>query len=101
MRFTLRGLAVILTSSALLVGCKTYTSLTTPSDQTDACHSQAVQQLIGKRASPAVLDQARRDSGAVEARILRPDDITTLEYLERRLTLTADEAMVIQRVSCG
>ncbi len=98
MRFTLRGLALILTSSALLVGCKTYTS---PSDQTDACHSQAVQQLIGKRASPAVLDQARRDSGAAEARILRPGDITTLEYLERRLTLTTDEAMVIQRVGCG
>jgi hypothetical protein len=48
-----------------------------------------------------MLDQARRETGAAMARILRPGDIVTMEYKAQRLTLTTDDALVIQRLGCG
>ncbi|WP_222908535.1 I78 family peptidase inhibitor [Pseudomonas sp. DNDY-54] len=96
----IRSIALML-GGAILIGCQS--SQTEPAlVQTAAqCHSSIVQGLVGELASPATLDQARRESGAAVARILRPGDIVTLEYNAQRLSLTTDEAMVIQRITCG
>ncbi len=84
----------------LLAGCE---SLRTPAPQGsgDQCNASAVEKFVGEQASPDLLDRARRESGATVARILRPGDIVTLEYNAHRLTLTTDEAQIVQRVSCG
>lgn len=82
----------------VLTGCQ---SATTPQGSADRCNASAVEKFVGKRANPDLLDRARRESGATVARILRPGDIVTLEYNAHRLTLTTDEAQIIQRVSCG
>lgn len=67
----------------------------------DRCETSAVRQLIGERATPELLDKAREQSGAMTARIIRPDDVVTLEYNGQRLTLYTDEALQVQRISCG
>lgn len=86
----------------LLVGCQSSSEPTHSSQgSADRCNISAVEKLVGEQASPELLDQARRESGAMVARIIRPGDIVTLEYNADRLTLTTDEALVVQRVSCG
>lgn len=83
-----------------LAGCQSSPSSQPPSVAGN-CDSAAVQDLIGKQASPELLDQARRNSGAEVARLLRPGDAVTLEYNAQRLNLAADEDGRIQRIHCG
>ena len=83
-----------------LAGCQLAPSTQLPLAAGD-CSSASVQDLIGKPASPELLDQARRDSGARMARLLRPGDIVTLEYNAQRLNLTTDEDGRVQRIDCG
>lgn len=88
--------------SAVLIGCQSTSEPTaTPENTAGTCNATAVQKLVGKQASPALLDQARIESGAATARLLRPGDIVTQEYDAQRLSLTADESLEIQRVTCG
>jgi len=65
------------------------------------CNSEAVSSLVGKVATPELLEQARDKAGADVARILRPDDVVTLEYNSQRLNLNTDANLTIERVSCG
>lgn len=67
----------------------------------ERCDAAAVRQLTGLKATPELLDEARVQSGATTARIIRPADVVTLEYLGDRLTLYTDEALIIQRITCG
>lgn len=83
-----------------LIGCQTGPGTMTPG-AADACNASAAQAVIGKHATPELLDQARRDAGAAVARLLRPGDVTTLEYKQHRLTLRADKDLTIQQVGCG
>lgn len=89
--------------SIILIGCHSspLDPVQTPQDTGVRCNASAVQKHVGKQASPALLAQARRESGAAIARILRPDDVVTLEYNDQRLTLATDEALEIRRVGCG
>ena len=83
-----------------LAGCQSATSSLPPSSS-GYCNADAVGNLIDQQASPELLDQARRDSGAEVARLLRPGDAVTLEYNAQRLNLTTDQNGRIQRISCG
>jgi hypothetical protein len=89
--------------SAILLGCQSSSDkpAQVPGSTAGQCDASAVQKLVGERASPVLLDQARRESGADLARILRPGDIVTLEHNTHRLTLTTDESLIIQRINCG
>ena len=98
----LSATAALLLASSTLLGCQQ----TQPQTQealtvTGACNAEAVQHFIGKTASPALLDQARNQSGAQTARVLQPEDVVTLEYNAQRLNLSTDQALVIQRINCG
>lgn len=98
MKATRTGTLILL--GLALTGCQSLSSSQPPS-ATGECNAAAVRDLVGKQASPELLDQARRDSGAEVARLLRPGDIVTLEYNAHRLTLSADEEGLIERLSCG
>lgn len=95
--------AALALCSLMLIGCQTSPSdpAPLPQDTTGRCDAEAVQGLVGERATPALLDQARRESGAATARVLRPGDVVTLEYNAQRLNLTTDESLHIQRIGCG
>lgn len=65
------------------------------------CEAKAAEFTIGQKASPQLLEQARTRAGAQNARILKPNDMITLEYRSDRLNLNTDDNLVITRVNCG
>ncbi|AVR68214.1 TPA: hypothetical protein L6B08_27630 [Pseudomonas aeruginosa] len=65
------------------------------------CDAQAVQGYVGKQASAAAVEEARRAAGAEVARALRPHDAVTMDYNPRRLNIDVDDNLVIKRLSCG
>ncbi len=99
----LPSIGLLALCAAALTGCQSAPSElgSSPRNASGQCNAEAVQGLVGKQADPETLDQARRESGAAIARILRPGDIVTLEYNAQRLTLSTDHALVIQRLNCG
>lgn len=91
---------------AMLAGCSTPSTESAKDPVvTDTghsrCDSEAAQFTIGKKASPELLEQARTRAGAQNARILKPDDMVTMEYRSDRLNLNTDDNLVITRVNCG
>ncbi|KIZ37603.1 MAG: hypothetical protein BCV62_21505 [Pseudomonas sp. K35] len=57
--------------------------------------------LTGQTVTPEILERAREQSWAITARVLRPDDIVTLEYNSQRLNIYTDKDMTIERIGCG
>jgi hypothetical protein len=91
---------------AMLAGCNT-TSSESQKDPVAAetghsrCEATAAEFTVGKKASPELLEQARKKAGAQNARFLKPDDMITLEYRSDRLNLNTDSNLVVTRASCG
>ncbi|MBK3867586.1 peptidase inhibitor I78 family protein [Pseudomonas stutzeri] len=94
--------AAVIASLVLLAGCQ---SAPQPSpmaaQEYERCNSAATQHLVGQTATAKILEQARLQSGASKARILRPDDVVTLEYDSRRLNINTNADMRIERIGCG
>ena len=96
-----------LLAALVLTGCSTPGTSEPAKDTavTDAghsrCEAKAAEFAIGQKASPQLLEQARSRAGAQSARILKPDDMVTLEYRSDRLNLNTDDNLVINRVNCG
>ncbi|MCO7518392.1 MULTISPECIES: I78 family peptidase inhibitor [unclassified Pseudomonas] len=103
---TRASLATLLVAS-VLAGCSTGGSSggssapAAPADNHGRCEASGADFTIGKPASPALLEQARKASGSQMARILTPHDVITLEYRSERLNLNVDDKGVVTRVNCG
>lgn len=65
------------------------------------CDSSAVAALVGKNADTALVEQAKRQSGAETARVLRPNDPMTMDYNSRRLNIDVSETGVVKQFTCG
>ncbi|WP_044872961.1 I78 family peptidase inhibitor [Pseudomonas sp. LFM046] len=74
------------------------TSAAAPSD---TCDSSAVASLVGKTANVALVEQAKRQSGAETARVLRPNQPITMDYNSRRLNIEVNETDVVKQFTCG
>ncbi|MFG0233244.1 I78 family peptidase inhibitor [Achromobacter sp. 413638] len=70
-----------------------------PSGKT--CDASALQSEIGKKATPAVLEDLRSRSGSQTARMLRPGQLVTMEYNDTRLNLIVDDKDVMTAIRCG
>ena len=94
---------VSLLAVVALSGCSTPNAAKEPVAEAghSRCDAKAASFVIGQKASPELLEQARIKAGAQNARILAPHDIMTLEYRSDRLNLTADDNAIITRVNCG
>lgn len=95
---------------ALLSGCSSTSESNTESAATapvttetghSRCDAKAAEFALGKQASPQLLEQARARAGAQNARILKPNDMVTLEYRSDRLNLNTDAQLIVNRVNCG
>lgn len=95
--------ASLLLAGLVMAGCSSNQFVPSASNEpaVRGCDAGSVKHLVGKTASPDVLEQARSQAGAETARILRPNDVVTLEYNSQRLNLGTDDALVIQRINCG
>ncbi len=100
----------------LLAGCSSTDKPTAPTAATPAaevstsaaapsfsgtCDAAAVATLVGKTANTALVEQAKRQSGAETARILRPHDAVTMDYNSRRLNIDVSETDVVKQFTCG
>lgn len=65
------------------------------------CDAAAAQGVVGKEATPALIEKARHDAGAETARVLKPGQVVTMEFREGRLNLPVDGNNVVTRVTCG
>ena len=104
MPWKLASLCTVL-AAILLSGCSSTAETTSGPVASEAgdgrCEAKAAEFAIGKQASPQLLEQARSRSGAQIARILKPNDMITLEYRSDRLNLNTDANLVVNRVNCG
>lgn len=106
-KFATLGFVVV---TSLLAGCSTpsgstgdtkaaETATTAASD--GRCDAEGGQFAVGKQASIDLLNQVRTRSGALDARILGPNDMVTLEYRSERVNVNTDATGKVIRVNCG
>ncbi len=65
------------------------------------CDASRAQAAVGKTATAAVVEEARRTSGATIVRKLVPGQMVTMEYRADRLSLDVDANDVVTGVRCG
>ncbi|MCO8168041.1 I78 family peptidase inhibitor [Pseudomonas sp. 21LCFQ02] len=99
--------------TSLLAGCSTTSAPESPSQAPKAaeaparpagdgrCDAGGAQSAVGKQASLELLNQVRSQSGAMDARILGPNDMVTLEYRSERVNVNTDATGKVIRVNCG
>ena len=72
-----------------------------PGVPTGECSAEGLGDLVGHIATPSLVNRAKRRSGASVARVLRPGQIVTMEYLNGRLNVNVDEKNRVKSFSCG
>ena len=65
------------------------------------CNAAPARGQVGKKATRALLEQARELAGARVLRVVGPDEMVTQEYNASRLTVLLDDKGVIAEVRCG
>lgn len=88
------GLAAI---ALLMSACATPATPTSAS----ACNADAIGPYVGQAATPAVVESARKASGAQLVRALKPNDAATMDYRVERINIMLDDANKIVRATCG
>lgn len=66
-----------------------------------ACNADAVQALVGQTATAEVGSQLLKGSGATTLRWVPPRTAVTMDFRPDRLTVSYDDALTIERISCG
>lgn len=66
-----------------------------------ACNADAVQSLVGQTATADVGGQLLKGSGAKTLRWVPPRTAVTMDFRPDRLTVSYDDALKIERISCG
>ena len=99
--------------TSLLAGCSTTSAPESASEAPKAaeaparpsgdgrCDASGAQSAVGKQATLELLNQVRSQSGAMDARILGPNDMVTLEYRSERVNVNTDASGKVIRVNCG
>lgn len=65
------------------------------------CNAPAAQFAVGYWQTDALAEEVRNRTGAKQVRVLRPDQVTTMEYSEQRVNLEVDASNRVTRVRCG
>ncbi len=65
------------------------------------CDATQVQGLVGQAYTDETGEQARDDAAAQQLRVLKPGDMTTMEFVGERLNIELDEEGKISGVRCG
>ena len=73
----------------------------TPGPRGGACDAAPAQRFIGQQATASVIEKARNAAGATTARVLRPNQATTMEFNHERLNLLINDQGKITSANCG
>ena len=105
--------AAVLGVAALLAGCaaprgnapapitQAQPQWQSPGPRGGACNAAPAQGFVGQAGTASVTEKARVASGAAMARVLRPNQPTTLEVTQDRLKVVVDDAGRITAVRFG
>lgn len=99
-----RLLLLPLALAPLLAACTTTAAppMSDPQPPAQAsCNHAAAQSLVGQPATPANVERARQLAGARMARVLKPGQMVTMEFIEGRLNIDVDASNVILALRCG
>lgn len=66
-----------------------------------ACDSQPAQFAVGYIYTDALQDEVRSRSGSNLARVLRPGQVTTMEFSAQRVNIQVDAGNRVVAVRCG
>jgi hypothetical protein len=84
--------------AVLVAGCATKGTSPVAGGTCDASKAAG---FVSRKADAALIEEAKQATGAVQARVLAPDTIVTMEYSAGRLNLEVDAAGIVQKVRCG
>ncbi len=97
-----RFLLSSLFAAALLAGCVQPPQSSAQASTPDGtCNAQPAQFALGYTSTEALADEVRRRSGAKAVRVLRPGQVTTMEFSAERVNLVLDEGSRVTAVRCG
>ena len=99
-----RLLLSTLALAPLLAACTTTAAppMSDPQPPAQAsCNHEPAQSLVGQPATPANVERARQLAGARIARVLKPGQMVTMEFIEGRLNIDVDASNVITHLRCG
>ncbi|MBW8721758.1 MAG: starvation-inducible protein [Polaromonas sp.] len=65
------------------------------------CNAAPAQFAVGRQVDAALESDARARAGARTSRVLKPDQVVTMEFNAERLNLTVDATGRVTRVNCG
>ena len=65
------------------------------------CDATQVQSLVGQAYTDKIGSQAQQDASAKQLRVLKPNDMTTMEFVGERLNVEVDEKDVVSGLRCG
>lgn len=87
----------------LLSACAGTPTATTPEPAPLAgrCNAAPAQFAVGRNADAALENEARTRASAKIARVLKPNQVVTMEFNPERLNLSVDESGRVTRVNCG
>ena len=72
-----------------------------PGVPTGECSANGLDNMVGRFATPSLIDRAKRRAGASVARVLRPGQIVTMEFMSGRLNVNVDEKNRVKSFTCG
>jgi hypothetical protein len=65
------------------------------------CNADRVQPLVGREATPDVIERAKTRSGARTVRQIKPGDAVTMDFRPDRLNIELDTVNTITAARCG
>lgn len=94
--------AAVIPAFALLLGACTTTGAEPPQRElAGECDAAGVQDRVGQRATADLGGLLLRETGARTLRWVPPRTAVTMDFRADRLTVSYDDDMVIERISCG
>ena len=72
-----------------------------PPPPASACDAAPAQYALGRPQTAPLVEEVRQKSGAHMARILRPNQVVTMEFLADRVNVVVDAENRIMAVRCG
>ena len=65
------------------------------------CHPERVRWAIGQPVSDALAERAKREAEASAVRVIYPDTLVTMDYVESRLNIDVDAQGLVTGVRYG
>jgi PBP1b-binding outer membrane lipoprotein LpoB len=97
-------LAALATITLLMSACSSAPATgqaSEPAPVSSRCNAAPAQFAVGRNADAALENEARTRAGAKTVRVLKPNQIVTMEFNAERLNLSVDDAGRVTRVNCG